>query len=100
MSPARGAGHICMIIVTGHLTVDARERSTYLETCVDVVRQARATPGCLDFAVSPDIVDPRRVNVLERWSSREQLDAFRTGGPSGEQQSMLEEIRVGEYETP
>jgi hypothetical protein len=41
------------------------------------VRLARQAPGCLDFAVSADPVDPTRVNVFERWARLQDLDAFR-----------------------
>ncbi|BDX32039.1 hypothetical protein TUM20985_25860 [Mycobacterium antarcticum] len=51
------------VIVAGHLTVAPGDRNAYLAGCVDVVRQARAAPGCLDFAVSPDLLDPSRINV-------------------------------------
>ena len=41
-----------MVIVAGHLVVDPEERDDYLSGCVEVVRQARRTPGCLDFSLS------------------------------------------------
>ncbi len=49
------------------------------------VRAARAAPGCVDFAVSADLVEPGRINVYERWESDEQLLAFRGSGPEAEQ---------------
>ncbi|BBX70011.1 hypothetical protein MPSYJ_34720 [Mycolicibacterium psychrotolerans] len=52
-----------MIIVAGHLMVDPADRQSYLTGCATVVRQARAAPGCLDFAISADLVDPGRINV-------------------------------------
>ena len=41
-----------MIIVAGYLLVDPGEREAYLRGCVDVIRQARTTPGCHVFAIS------------------------------------------------
>jgi hypothetical protein len=35
---------------------------------------ARQAPGCLDFAVSADPVDPAQVNVFEWWAGTEALD--------------------------
>ncbi|WP_283611864.1 putative quinol monooxygenase, partial [Mycolicibacterium poriferae] len=55
-----------MLIVAGHLTVAATQREAYLAGCERVVEQARRMPGCLDFAISADRVDPQRINVFER----------------------------------
>ena len=38
---------------------------------------ARETPGCLDFAQSPDPLEPDRINIFERWESDADLQAFR-----------------------
>lgn len=87
-----------MIIVSGHLSVAPDEREAYLATCVEVVRRARARDGCLDFALSPDLLDPGRVNVLERWSDAQQLRAFRGAGIGTEQATMLLDVAVEEHE--
>ena len=87
-----------MIIVAGHLTVDPAGRDSYLDGCAQVVRLARQAAGCLDFALSPDLVDDGRINVHERWASRAELDAFRGSGPSGEQQDAILDARVEEYD--
>ena len=87
-----------MIIVAGSLLVDAAERDAYLEGCHEVVAAARETPGCLDFALSADLVEPGRINVFERWESTEALERFRGDGPPSEQLAELREIRVREYE--
>ncbi len=87
-----------MIIVSGHLSVAPDEREAYLATCVEVVRRARASDGCLDFALSPDLLDPGRVNVLERWSDAQQLRAFRGAGIGTEQATMLLDVAVEEHE--
>lgn len=84
-----------MVIVTGHLIVD--DRDAYLRGCVDVVTQARATPGCLDFALSPDLLDPQRINILERWADAETLAAFRGDGTSDEQDRHILDAVVAEY---
>jgi hypothetical protein len=42
------------VIVAGHILVDPSKRAEHLAGCVDVVRQARAAPGCLDFAIAGD----------------------------------------------
>ena len=86
-----------MVIVAGHLVVDPAERTAYLADCVQVVTAARATDGCLDFALSPDVVDAGRINVYERWESLEAVEAFRGAGVSGEQAAQIRSASVAEY---
>lgn len=86
-----------MIIVAGHLVMDPGDRETYLQSCVEAVRQGRQASGCFDFSATADLLDDARVNVFERWRSRQDLEAFRTEGPSEEQQSMLRGGSVAEY---
>jgi quinol monooxygenase YgiN len=70
------------IIVSGVLHVDPAERHAFLASRVPILEHARRAPGCLDFALSPDLLDSGRVNVYERWESREHLLAYRAGdGP-------------------
>lgn len=87
-----------MIIVTGHLSVAPEAREGYLTDCVPILEQARRAAGCLDFALSPDLLDPGRINVLERWESRQAVEAFRSSGPSDEQVGTILAAEVGEYE--
>lgn len=87
-----------MIVVAGSVLVDPDDRDGYLEGCREVVAAARETPGCLDFALSPDLLEPGRINVFERWDSTAALTDFRGSGPSGDQLAQLREIRVSEYE--
>ena len=68
------------IIVSGTLHVDPAQRAAYLEARVPILEHARQAPGCLDFSLSADLLDPSRINVYERWRSREDLLAYRGGG--------------------
>lgn len=86
-----------MVIVAGHLLVDPDERAAYLEDCRAVVELARRTEGCLDFALSADLVDAGRVNVLERWDSQEALETFRGAGVESEQAASIRALSVAEY---
>ena len=86
-----------MLIVAGHLIVDPDEREAYLEGCRAVVELARRTDGCLDYALSADAVDPRRINVYERWESLEALEAFRGDGVGDEQAAAILAAQVSEY---
>ena len=87
-----------MIIVSGHLQVRPEDRDAYLETCREVVDLGRAAPGCLDFALSPDLADPGRINILERWESQADVEAFRGDGVGDDQGSMIIGAEVAEYD--
>jgi quinol monooxygenase YgiN len=87
-----------VIIVAGSVHVDPEAREAYLEGCRGVVTAAREAPGCLDFALSADLLEKGRINVFERWESTEVLQRFRGSGPPAEQLAELREIRVREYE--
>lgn len=87
-----------MVIVAGHIVVEAEEREAYLAGCLDVVEQARRAPGCLDFAISADLVDAGRVNIFERWESQAAVEAFRAGGPSDDQSAAMLAAAVAEYD--
>lgn len=86
-----------MVIVGGHLVVDPAQRPSYLAGCVSVVEQARTAPGCLDFALSADLLDPGRINVHERWESRAAAEA-RGSGPSEDQGAAMLAASVVEYD--
>lgn len=77
-----------MIIVFGSLTLVPGQRDAFLRRSRVAVEAARQIGGCSDFAVSPDLIDPDRVNVLECWESAEALERFRGEGP-GEDLSAL-----------
>ena len=87
-----------MVIVAGHLVVDPEERDDYLAGCVEVVLQARRAPGCLDFSLSADLLEPGRVNIFERWESVAAVQAFRGSGPSDEQGAAVRTATVAEYD--
>lgn len=87
-----------MVIVAGHITVEPEQRESYLAGCLRVVEQARRAAGCLDFALCPDLVDPGRVNIYERWESQAVLDTFRSSGPDTEQRAAMLTVSVQEYD--
>jgi quinol monooxygenase YgiN len=87
-----------VVIVAGHVVVDPEQREDYLSGCVEVVRQSRRTAGCLDFALSADLLEPGRVNIFERWESQAAVDTFRGSGPSDEQGAAIRAASVAEYE--
>jgi quinol monooxygenase YgiN len=86
-----------MLIIAGWLRVDPEARDSYLDGCAAVVSQARSAPGCLDFALTADLLDPARINVYERWESDEQLHAFRGSGPDSGQTEQIRDADVLKY---
>ncbi len=86
------------LIVAGHLIVEPTQREEYLRGCVEVINLARVTDGCMDFSLSADLVDLRRINIFERWESRAAVEAFRGDGPSDDQTATIVNAEVSEYE--
>ena len=87
-----------MVIVAGHMVVDPSQRGSYLADCVSVVEQARRAPGCLDFAISADLVEPGRIDIFERWESQAAVEAFRGNGPSDQQVAAIQAASMAEYD--
>ena len=87
-----------MVIVAGHIVVHPQQRESYLAGCVGVVELARRASGCLDFAITADLVDPGRINIFERWESQAAVEAFRGDGPSDEQGAAILAAEVAEYD--
>lgn len=87
-----------MLIVAGHLELEPDDRDAFVADSATSVELARGTPGCHDFSVSADPLDPMRVNVLERWESAEALLAFRGNGPDDGIVDRIVEFHLDEYE--
>jgi quinol monooxygenase YgiN len=87
-----------MIIVAGQILVEPEAREAYLQSCVEVIEQARSAPGCLDFALTADLVTAGRINVFERWDSAAAVRSFRGDGPTEDQQAEMVSASVSEYE--
>lgn len=80
------------------VTVEPPQRESYLAGCVRIVQQARRAVGCLDVAICADLVDPGRVNIVERWESQAALETFRSSGPDTEQRRAMLTVSVQEYD--
>ena len=87
-----------MVIVAGHINVEPQQREAYLAGCVSVVEQPRRAVGCLDFAITADLIDPGRINIFERWASQAAVETFRGSGPSNEQGAAMRTASVAEYD--
>ncbi|MFE0748187.1 putative quinol monooxygenase [Gordonia sp. NPDC058843] len=87
-----------MVIVAGSLRVEPHERAAYLAGCEEVIRAARRTPGCLDFAIGADSTDSGRINIFERWDSQSAVEAFRGDGVGDDQAQTILSASVAEYD--
>ena len=88
-----------MVIVAGHATVEPHQREAYLAESGMIVEQARRmSTGCLDVAVSADLIDPRRVNIFERWESQAVLETFRRNSLSNQQFPAVLSLSLAEYD--
>ena len=87
-----------MVIVAGHIVVTPEEREPYLRGCNHVVEQARRAPGCLDYSLTADLIDPGRIDIFERWESQAAVEAFRGDGPGDEQGAAMLSASVAEYD--
>lgn len=57
-----------MIIIAGHSRAKTTaERDANVTAFADMVKRARMQDGCIDFAISADVIDPERSNILEVW---------------------------------
>lgn len=87
-----------MLIVAGHTSVDPERRDAYVDGCERIVEAARQAPGCHDFTISTDLLDPGRVNLFERWDSQAAVDAFRKAGPGPARRAAILSGSVAEYD--
>jgi quinol monooxygenase YgiN len=86
-----------MIIVSGRIYVAPEQREGFLASSRDALIAARRAPGCRDFVVAPDPIDPDRVNVYEEWDSDTELEAFRGAGPAPEMAQVIERAEVSRH---
>lgn len=87
-----------MIIVSGWLIVDPGERESYLAGCREVIVQARAAPGCIDFHLAADPIEPGRINIFEQWDSFADVDRFRGDGTPAEQAAAILDASVHQHD--
>ncbi|MGW2716602.1 putative quinol monooxygenase [Streptomyces sp. NPDC001492] len=63
------------VIVAGWMDYEPGDRAAVLKALVELGRRTReAEPGCLDYAMTADPGDERRIRVFEHWTSRQALD--------------------------
>jgi quinol monooxygenase YgiN len=85
------------VIIAGPVYVAPGSRARLLAGLRVVVEEARRYPGCLDVSISPDPLEPGRVNIFEHWSSQEVLDAWRAISPRPTEEVPLEDDQVRKH---
>jgi quinol monooxygenase YgiN len=86
-----------MLIIAGHLILNPDHRAEFLAANTKAVVQARQAAGCLDFVQAADPLDPRRINIFERWDTEEHLLAFRGAGQPASDSPPIESADVKRY---
>jgi quinol monooxygenase YgiN len=86
-----------MIIVSGRIYVSAGRREAFLASSRSAMVAARHAPGCRDFVVAADPIEPNRVNIYEVWDSESELEAFRGAGPGPELSQVIARAEVSRY---
>ncbi len=66
-----------MLIVSGKIYVAPEDREKHVASFTDMIRRARAWPGCLDLVIAADPIETGRVNMFEHFESEEHLAAWR-----------------------
>lgn len=97
MRVGASAGLPCVLIIAGHLRTEPSDRDSYVAEGASVVSAARGAPGCLDFAMTADPLDPGRVNVFELWETEADLLAFRGSGPDADTATRIVDADVKRY---
>lgn len=86
-----------MLIVSGRIYLRPGAREKFVAASAEAVTQARVFPGCRDFVVAADPIEPDRVNVYEEWETEEALIAFRGAGPDSDLSSSIVRAEVARH---
>lgn len=68
-----------MLIVAGTLEVDPSSRDDFINSRKAAMLASRAEPGCIAYVFSVDPIELGRVQLFERWESKEALAAHLAG---------------------
>lgn len=65
------------VIVAGTAHVDPDQRDEHVAAMQEMVRRARAFPGCIDLSITADPIDASRVTMFEQFASEDALAEWR-----------------------
>ena len=66
-----------MFIARVSLRIREADRAAFRAYAIEESAQARALPGCVEYAFHEDVAEPARVLLYEEWVSREPFEAYR-----------------------
>jgi quinol monooxygenase YgiN len=75
VSPPLKEHAVSEIVVVGSFTAEPGKEDEALAAFEALVEPTHAEPGCILYALHQGGDDPRRLAFVERWASREELDA-------------------------
>jgi quinol monooxygenase YgiN len=91
-----------VVIVAGAFEFDPDQRDEFLAGRLDGMRASRAEPGCLEYTMSADPLDPTRVVLFERWADQASLDthlaAMQSAPPPGQAGVAPKSISITVYD--
>lgn len=85
------------VIVAGWYTVQPDQRQAVVESFKDLVQRARTAPGCLDFSITADPIDPSRINMFEFWQSEKTLNAWRKVSKPPRRMAKMLQVEVRKH---
>jgi quinol monooxygenase YgiN len=86
------------VIIAGKMYVDPDKRERFVEGYRVLVEKARAYPGCIDVSMSPDLLEPGRVNLFECWESADVLAQWRAKAPRPAGRVKFRDAQVYKYD--
>ena len=86
-----------MIIVAGHIVAKQGKRDERVALSREAMIAARRVPGCHDFVVTADPLEPDHVHVFESWDDEASMKAFRGSGPGSGLRRLIIGIDVRTY---
>lgn len=87
-----------MLIISGRIILKEGGREAFLKASHEAMLKARAAPGCRQFVVAADPIDPHVANVYEEWDSEHELLAFRGDGPPSDLRALISSADVRRHE--
>lgn len=63
-----------MLIVAGSFEFEPADRDEFLAQRTPAIVATREEPGCLEYVMSADPVNPARVVLFERWADQAAFD--------------------------
>ena len=85
------------VIVAGWVTVQPAKRDAVVEGFKEMVQRARVFPGCLDFSMTADPIEPGRLNLFEFWESEKALKAWRAAAEGPKRIAKMLQVKVRKH---